>query len=54
MFKTDDKPRGLTDEPMHKAMPSIPTGWKCPQCQRINAPAVKVCECSSPFQISVR
>lgn len=55
MFKTDPKSGGLIyEEPLNKSTPQIPTGWKCPQCQRINAPAVKVCECSSPFKISVR
>lgn len=52
MFKIEDKPSGLV--PLHKSTPSVPTGWKCPQCLRINSPAVKVCECSSPFQVSVR
>jgi len=35
---------GVLNQPVYKpALPQIPVGWKCPQCQNIHAPAVLAC-----------
>jgi len=36
------------------ALPQIPVGWKCPQCQNIHAPAVLSCpNCKPPFAFNM-
>jgi len=47
LFRIDELPKGF--DALQKATPKdpVPTGWKCPICQKVNAPAVKACPCST-------
>jgi rubredoxin len=48
MFRIDELPKGF--DALQKATPQakVPTGWKCPVCQSINAPHKDHCGSCNP------
>jgi len=48
MFRIDELPKGL--DALQKATPKdpVPTGWKCPACQSVNAPHKDQCGSCNP------
>lgn len=47
MFRVDDLPKGF--DALQKATPQpVPTGWKCPVCQSVNAPHKEQCGSCNP------
>lgn len=47
VFRIDEMPKGF--DALQKATPAaVPTGWKCPVCQSVNAPTQTQCGSCNP------